>query len=231
MAYRVPMLPITGPRLLVLALALPPGAAAAQSASGRVPNQSESFGAVVAPASLPSGASAVYVYAGAQEIAAGSRHGLSLFEVEARARFNYFLLAISAELLLRHTFYRSPTAELAPYLGAGFVFDSGSRYAVKDGNFQYTGIRALGGLIGTYRIAETVRAVGELDIPLDIALNAANGYRFFPLGGGGVEVYLGSGVTGLLMGQLGVDLFREPQGVPVVHLGYQFRVGLGFRLF
>jgi len=213
-----------------LAFALLPPLAAAEPASGQMPDKYESFGAVIAPASLPRGATALYGYAGAQDIAAGFRQGMNFVELEARARLNYFLLTISAELLLRHTFYRSSAAELAPYLGAGFVYDSGSGY-IRAGNFQYAGVRAMGGLIATYRLAETVRAVGELDIPLDVTLSVSNGYRFFPLAGGGVEVYLGSDVTGLLMGQFGLDILREPQGVPVVSFGYQLRVGLGFRLF
>ncbi len=230
MAYGVPMLVKPAQWPLALAFVLLPPLAAAEPASGRMPDKYESFGAAIAPASLPRGASAVYGYAGVQDIAAGFRQGMADVELDARARLNYFLLAISAELLLRHTFYQSPAAELAPYLGVGFVYDSGSRY-IRAGNFQYAGVRALSGLIATYKLAETVRAVGELDIPLDVALSVSNGYRFFPLAGGGAEVYLGSDVTGLLMGQFGVDVLREPQGVPVVTFGYQLRVGLGFRLF
>lgn len=210
--------------------ALLSGLAAAEPVPGQAAEKSDSFGAVVAPATLPRGSTAVYGYGGAQEIAAGFRQGLAVFEVEARARFNYFLIAFSAELVLRHTFYRSSAAELAPYLGAGFVYDAGARY-FRSGNFEYSGIRALGGLIATYKIAETVRAVGELDVPMDFVLNPAHGYRFFPLAGGGAEVYLGPDITGLLMAQLGVDVLREPLGDPVFYLGYQFRIGLGFRLF
>jgi len=217
-------------RWLFTSMALLSGLAAAEPVPREDEEKTDSFGAVVAPAMLPRGATSVYGYGGAQEIAAGFRQGLAVFEVEARARFNYFLVAFSAELLLRHTFYRSSSAELAPYLGAGFVYDAGAGY-VRNGNFEYSGVRALGGLIATYKIAETVRAVGELDVPMDFVLNPAHGYRFFPLGGGGAEVQLAPDITALLMAQVGVDVFREPLGEPVFYLGYQFRIGLGFRLF
>lgn len=214
----------------VPALVIAPLLTAASETRSREADRYESFGAVVAPATLPSGASALYGYAGVQDIAVGFRQGLSSFEFEARARVNYFLLTGSLELLLRHTIYRTPSTAVAPFLGVGGVYDTGSRY-LRAGNFQYSGVRALGGVVATYRIAETVRAVGEIDVPLDIALNPSQGYRFSPLAGGGTEIYLGSDVSGLIMAQFGVDSIREPLGVAVVSFGYQVKVGLGFRLF
>ncbi len=208
------------------ALQPPAGAAAQQPLEG---DKYESFGAVVAPAALPAGTASAYGYAGVQEIGAGYRQGVSALELEARAKFNYFLVAASAEVLLKHALMRGP-AELAPFFGLGLTYDTGSRY-INGANFQYTGARALGGLVATYRLGEIARAIAELDVPLDISLNPSNGTRFAPLAGGGAEVYLGADLTGLIMGQLGVEVLREPQGVPQVSLGYQVRVGLGFRLF
>src|SRR5262249_22848461 len=127
MPYGVRVLPRSGWRRTALTMLL--CGLAADPASGQSAEKNESFGAVVAPPALPRGATSVYGYGGAQEIAAGFRQGLAVFEVEARARFNYFLLAISGELVLRHAFYLSSATELAPYLGAGFVYDGGARYA------------------------------------------------------------------------------------------------------
>ena len=188
------------------------------------------FGAVVAPSTLPEGAASAYGYGGVQEFGIGYRQGVSSVEVEARAKFNYFLISVAFELLLKHTLISEGPFALAPFVGVGFVHDTGSRY-ITSVNFQYTGVRALAGLIGTHRLTDVAAVVAELDLPLDLSFNPAKGARFAPLAGGGFELYLGSDVSALLMGQLGVNFVREPLGVPQWGLGYQVKAGFGFRLF
>jgi hypothetical protein len=219
-------------RALVLAIALgslfAPRQAQAQSTG--LADKQRAFGAVVAPATMPAGAAAAYGYAGVQEIGAGYRQGVSSLELEARAKFNYFLLSLALEVLLKHTISRDEGAEVAPFLGVGLVHDTGSHY-LRSENFTYTGVRALAGLIGTYRLMDTLSAVGELDLPLDLSFSTPTGMRFNPLAGGGLEFYLGGDMTALILGQLGLDVMKEPLGVTQTRLGYQIRVGVGFRLF
>lgn len=215
--------------LLVLLLGAACSAAAAKKSADPA-DSDEPVGGVVAPASLPEGAASIYAYGGVPDIAVGYRQGVSVVELEARGRFNYFLLSFAFEMLLKSTVASDYSSALAPYVGVGIVHDTGSRY-ITALNFQYTAIRALAGLIYTYRLGDLASAIAELDAPLDLAITPAHGIRFTPLGGGGIEVYLGPNVTALLMGQLGVNYLREPLGVPQWGLGFQFRAGFGFRLF
>ena len=222
--------PILGAIAFLFFLAgLAPHASAAPKSSDPADSE-EPLGAIVAPASLPQGASAIYLYGGVPDVVLGYRQGVSVVEVEARGRFNYILLSYAFEVLLKSTIASDNSSALAPFLGVGIVHDSGSHY-ITTVNFQYTAIRALAGLIYTYRIGDLATVIAELDAPLDLTLSPANGYRFTPLVGGGFEVNLSPTVSGLLMGQLGVDYLKEPLGVPKWSLGYQVRAGFGFRLF
>ncbi len=205
-------------------------AAAAKTKSSDPAESNEPVGAVIAPATLPEGAAALYAYGGIPEVAVGYRQGVSSVEVEARAKFNYVLVSFAFEVLLKHAIASDDAAALAPFIGIGIAYDFGSRY-ITTRNFQYTAIRGLAGLIGTYRLGDLASLIGELDLPLDLSVNPARGFRFTPLAGGGLEIYLGPSVTGLLLGQLGVDFLREPLGVPQWGLGYEVRAGFGFRLF
>ena len=220
-------LPLATAFLFLLGLA-PPAYAAKKSSDPA--DSEEPLGAIVAPASLPQGGSAIYAYGGVPDVAVGYRQGVSVVELEARAKLNYFLLSFAFEVLLKSTVASDNSSALAPYLGVGVVYDSGSHY-ITSVNFQYTAIRALAGLIYTYRLADLATVIVELDAPLDLTLNPAHGARFTPLVGGGVEVNLSPTVSGLLMGQLGVDYLKEPLGAPQWSLGYQVRAGFGFRLF
>jgi hypothetical protein len=140
------------------------------------------------------------------------------------------LVSVAVEVLLKHTIASDETLALAPFIGVGFVHDTGSRWVTQQ-NFQYTGIRALAGLIGTVRLGDVATAVGELDLPLDLTLSPTHGTRFAPLTGGGLELKLTSEITALLMGQIGFNYSREPLGIAQWGFGYQVRFGLGFRLF
>jgi hypothetical protein len=222
--------PMNRPAILALALvaALVPSLAGAEGSS--LPDKRETFGGVVAPATLPRASSALYGFVGLPDLGAGYRQGLSDFEIEARAKFNYLQLALALEVLGKYALVRQGELDVAPFLGVGFVGDTGSRY-FDTSNFAYLGIRALGGLAATYRLGDTLRLVGQLDVPYDFVLGSEGGLRFTPVAGGGAEIYLGEDISGLLLGQLGVDTMKEPSGVPVTRLGYAVRLGLGFRLF
>jgi hypothetical protein len=202
------------------------------AAQALTPAQKERlYGAVVAPATLPEGTASAYVYGGVPEAAVGYRQGVSTrIELEARFKLNYYLVSVAVEVLLKHTIASNDALALAPFLGVGFVHDTGSRWVTQT-NFQYTGIRTLAGLIGTLRLGDVATAVGELDLPLDLSLRPTHGTRFAPLAGGGFELKLTSEVTTLLMGQIGFIYSKEPLGVPQWDLGYQVKFGLGFRLF
>ncbi len=184
----------------------------------------------MAPATLPSGASSAYGDVGLQEMGVGFRHGFQLLELEARARFNYFLVSTAIEIRAKYSIFHGLRGDLAPFVGLGLVYDAGATY-YDASNFQYLGIRALAGLAASYQLGEGVSAVGEVDVPIDFSLNASGGLRFKPLGGGGAEFRLDEGTTLLLMGQLGVDLLKGPTGAVESRVGYQLRLGIGFRLF
>jgi len=213
--------------LLALLFALPVPVAAQEAASAR---EEWSFGTVVAPAMLPEGASALYGYIGVPEMGGGYRQGLSLFELETRARLDYFRLAGSLEVGARKALVQEGAATIAPTLSLGLVFNSGSAYLDAD-NFSGVLLRITPGLIVGWRVADTVMVLGLLDLPVDLGLSPTGARRFQALTGGGAEFYLGSGITLLTAGQLGVESFKAPDEPNQVRLGYQVRLGIGTRLF
>jgi hypothetical protein len=214
---------------VILATAFAPSLAGAEG-TPPLPDKRETFGGVVAPAALPVASSSLYAFVGLPDLGVGYRQGFSDFEIEARAKLNYLQLAFAAEVLGKYALARQGGLDVAPFLGVGFVADSGARY-FDPVNFSYLGIRALGGLAVTYRLGDTVRLVGQLDVPFDFPLGPQGGSKFNPLAGGGAEIYLGEDFSGLLLGQLGLDVMKEPGGVPQTRLGYAIRLGLGWRLF
>lgn len=179
---------------------------------------------------LPAGGTAVYGFLGAQEIGGGYRQGLLGIELEGRVAFNYLLLETSGEILAKKTLLELGDAEVAPFLGIGLLYDSGSRY-FDTSNFQHLGVRPRVGVAASYRILETLSAIAQLDVPWDIAVNPAQGWRFGALLGGGAEIFVGGGFSVGLLGQVGLDAIKEPQGVPQARVGYQVKLGLGYRLF
>jgi hypothetical protein len=164
------------------------------------------------------------------EIAAGYRQGVGPVELEGRLRLDYTQLSLAAEGLLKLRIYHGDALDIAPWLGIGFVGDSGSQYLITS-NYAYAAVRGLFGLTLSYRFADTVRGLAQLELPYDYALTPQGGSRFHPLAGGGAEVYLGHDVTTLILGELGPDVLKQPGGVPIVSLGYALRLGVGFRLF
>ncbi|WP_164020648.1 hypothetical protein [Pyxidicoccus trucidator] len=225
-------------RLLVSALLLVSLETAAQEAAPvTVPDAVRSegvdgdpLGAVVAPATLPDGATSVYGFVGAPELGVGFRQGISGFELEARGRLQWFQLSAALELAARRRVYERGALALAPSLGVGVVLNSGATY-MDDDNFSGVLLRVSPGLVASYRVADTVALLGLVDLPIDIGLSQDKARRFQALGGGGVEVYLGSNLSVLASGQLGVETFRERVGQGETRLGWSTRLGLGARLF
>jgi hypothetical protein len=213
--------------LLALVLALPVPVAAQEAGTGR---EEWSFGTVVAPAMLPEGASALYGYIGVPEMGAGYRQGLSGFEIEGRGRLDYFRLAGILELGARKAVVSEGATTIAPTLSLGLVFNSGSAYLDTD-NFGGVLVRITPGLIVGWRVSDTVMVLGLLDLPVDLGLAPTGARRFQALTGGGAEIYLGSGITLLTAGQVGVESFKAPDEPNQVRLGYQIRLGIGTRLF
>lgn len=188
------------------------------------------LGAVLAPATLPDGSTALYGFVGAPELGVGFRQGISGFELEARGRLQWMQLSASFELAVRRKVLEDGPLTLAPVLGVGLVLNSGATYMDED-NFSGVLLRVSPGLVAGWRVADTVSLVGLLDLPFDLGLGRTRQRRIQALGGGGVELYLGDDISALAAGQLGVETFRERPGASEARLGYAVRLGLGVRLF
>lgn len=210
-------------------LAFLPTAAAAQA--GAAPAREQwSFGSVLAPTTMPDGVTSLYGYVGAPEMGVGFRQGISGFELEARARLDYFRLAGIFEGGVRKQVWAQGNASLAPTLSLGLVLNSGTAYLDAD-NFGGVLLRLTPGVVAGWRAAETVMVLGLVDVPLDLGLSPTGARRIQALGGGGAEFYLGQDVSLLVAGQLGVESFKAPREPAETRLGYQVRLGIGTRLF
>lgn len=190
----------------------------------------KNFGAVQVPAALPSGATALYAFVGVPELGLGFRQGTDFAEVEARARANYLQLSLALELGVKREVLRVGDFALAPSFFLGLVLNSGSTYFDAQ-NFSAASVRLLPGLIATYAVSDTVRLLGLVDIPVDLAFAPSSAQRVQALAGGGAEIYLGQELSLLAAAQLGVETFKQPLAVAESRLGYAFRLGLGYRLF
>ncbi|MFP2913646.1 hypothetical protein ACLESD_53420, partial [Pyxidicoccus sp. 3LFB2] len=164
------------------------------------------------------------------ELGVGFRQGIAGFELEARGRLQWFQLSAALELGARLKVYERGALSLAPSLGVGVVLNSGATY-MDDDNFSGVLLRVAPGLVASYRVADTVSLLGLVDLPIDIGLSRDKARRFQALGGGGVELYLGSNLSVLAAGQLGIETFRERVGRGETRLGWSTRLGLGARLF
>lgn len=193
-------------------------------------DREEAFGAFAAPAALPPGGLAAFGYMGVPRVGAGYRQGVGPLELDAQVEFDYFQLSLAAFGTARYLAVSQGRLRIAPSLGVGAVLDTGSRY-IDAYNFGYTGLRLIPGATVSWRAAETVSAVGELQIPIDIALSRGGGARYTPVAGGGAEIYVGEGITAGAMADLGVDVVKQPLGVPKARFAFALRVGLGYRFF
>jgi hypothetical protein len=174
----------------------------------------------------------LYGYVGVPEMAAGFRQGISGFELEARAKLDYFRLAGIFEVGARRAVLRQGPATFAPTLSLGLVLNSGTAYLDSD-NFRGALVRISPGLVVSWRVAETVAVVGLLNVPIDLGFSPTGEHRIQALTGGGAEIYLGQGITLLTAGQLGVEQFKapDPDKAAVTRVGYQVQLGIGTRLF
>jgi hypothetical protein len=214
--------------LLTLVLTLPVVSAAQEGAPPA--REAWSFGGMVAPVMMPEGVTSLYGYVGVPEMGLGFRQGIAGFEVEARARLDYFRLAGIFEGGLRKQVLVRGNMALAPALSLGLVLNSGSEYLDED-NYPGVLLRISPGAVASWRVAETVAVLGLVDLPFDLGLSPSGARRFQALAGGGTEIYLGQDVTLLVAGQLGVDSFKAPRKDAVTELGYQLKLGIGMRLF
>lgn len=218
--------------VLALSLSVPVLAQTTES-SEEVPvlsNRQESFGAVLMPPAIPAAATAAYGFIGLQEVGGGYRQGLRLFELEARARFNYFHLSLGVDGVLKYRLLQRGRLELAPTIALGVGFNSGSRY-IDVRNFNGLFAHVEPGVTFAYRIHDTLRGFALLNVPVDIGLAPAGGYRFMALVGGGVEFYLGDDVSVMVLGALGPDVMRQPNGFNQLNVGYSVKLGVGYRIF
>lgn len=215
-------------RLLPFLTFLLPALAAAQPSSYE--ERQRTFGSVVAPAALPSGAMAFYGFAGVPDVGAGFRQGTSIVELEARARVNYLLLSLALEVATRRIVIDTGDFTLAPSLALGLVFGTGSTY-FDESNFAAVSFRILPGVVASWPAGETVRVLGLVDLPIDLAFSPSGSQRVKLLAGGGLELYLGQDVSLLAAAQLGPEFVKQALAVTETRVGYQLRLGLGFRIF
>lgn len=190
----------------------------------------ENFGAVVAPAALPDGATAVSGWVGVPELGVAYRQGMGGWEVGARARFDYLRLSVTGEGVARKQLWTNGAWAVAPELSLGITGNTGSEY-FDEQNLEGWFLRVNPALVVSWKVAETVTAVGLVDVPYDIGLSPSGTWRVKPMAGGGAEVYLGEDLSLSAVGELGVDVFKELRGVTQTRLGYGVRLGLGVRLF
>ena len=187
-------------------------------------------GAMLSPAVLPSGAVSVYGFAGVPDWGAGFRQGFGTLELEARVRFDYLKVALTGEALGKVRVYKFGDFQVAPSLGLGVTYNSGSTY-FDALNFEYFALRLSGGAVFTYAVTQSFHVLGLLDLPFDIGLSPGGALRFVALSGFGAEFYIGNGFFVSAAVQFGPEVMRRPDYDPFVRLGYNARIGLGARLF
>jgi hypothetical protein len=202
----------------------------AQSRPASEEGSSRSFGAMFAPAALPSGTTSAYGFAGVPQIGAGFRQGFGVLELEGRVEFDYFALSVAPVVFARVPVMTSGPYQVAPSLGVGMAFNSGSRYIDTD-NFAYSAVRLVPGAALSWRVAETASLLGEVSFPLDLTFSPGGGYRFRPLVGGGAELYLGQEMTAGALARVGAETLREPGAFSDTRFAFSLWVGLGYRFF
>jgi hypothetical protein len=186
-------------------------------------------GAAVAPAALPAGSLAFAGFIGAPEVGAAYRQGFSLLELEAQARFHYLEVSAVVEAGVRFAAWKNDRVVMAPTAALGLKLNTGAR--VFDGfNFGFSALRPRLGLITSVLATDILNVIVALDVPWAVALNVT-GYQVTPTIGGGVEFQLSSKLSLVGMGQLGVDVIKEPLGIAVARPAWGVRLGVGYRVF
>lgn len=182
----------------------------------------------LAPAALPPGAISAYGLLGAPDVQVGYRQGISLFELEARASFNYLAASFAVDVGARMAIYRRGMLTLAPAVSVGLVLNSGATY-FDARNFGYTGLKARVGFWGSLAFSEVVSGIFLAELPWTFAFQG--GYQATPTAGAGAEFQLTKELTGLVLGQFGLDVIKEPVGFAYLRPGWAVRLGLGYRFF
>jgi len=186
-------------------------------------------GGVMSPAVLPAGASALYALLGAPNIGGGYRQGFSVLEFEARLLFNYLEASAVLEAAIHIPLYERGKVQMAPIVALGVEADSGTRY-YDNANFSYFALRPRVGFLTAVKFTDVVSGLVSVDVPWAIPLGSSGGH-VTPEFGVGAEVYLGGKISGLLMGEAGMDVIKMPLGVTQYRGLWGIRLGLGFRLF
>ena len=200
-------------------------------ASPSEPGPEEGIGGVFAPAIMPRGSMAVYALLGAPDIGGGFRQGIQQFEVEARLWLNYLQASALVEIGGKISAYRKGILEFVPNVAVGLEANSGSRYFDR-ANFGYIAIRPRAAMITAIRFTEVATGLFLIDLPWSIPVtNAGAGGHFTPTLGFGAEMQLGTTMSAMLLGQVGLDVIKEPLGVTQLRPAWAIRLGLGFRLF
>lgn len=187
------------------------------------------LGAVVAPAAMPKGTLALYGLVGAPDLGVGYRQGIAGIELEAKALFNVFELSGLIEGGVKVELFRGERLALAPGVALGLKLNSGSRY-FDLANFGYLGLRPRVSLNTTYTFSDLVEGVAQLEVPLTLPLTA-QGIQFSPTLGAGAEFHVGDKLSVLGTVHVGVDVVKEPLGVPQVRAAWAIRLGVGYRVF
>ena len=187
-------------------------------------------GAGLGPAALPSGATAVYAAVGIPDIQAGFRQGLGKVELEGRANFNDLDIALAFEGLAKLRVIDAMRYDFAPYLGLGFVWNGGATYADVN-NAAYVALRIVAGGTTTYVLTPHLRAVGNLEVPIDAITAPVGTVRARPLIGAGLEFSVSDAWSLFLLAQAGLDFRAQPLQAATVDFAYGVRLGVGYRLF
>ncbi len=186
-------------------------------------------GAVAAPAVLPAGSLALYGVVGAPDLGVGFRQGFAPLEFEARASFNLFEVSVLAEAGVKFAVF-SRDALLVGVGGAfGINFDSGAKYFDK-ANYASIFLRPRVSGLASYKFSDFISGLAQVDVPLAFSLSQV-GQKFTPTLGAGVELQLGSNLSLLALGAIGVDVTKEALGVTQVRAAWAVRLGVGWRLF
>lgn len=186
-------------------------------------------GAVLAPAQMPAHSTALYVMLGAPDLGVGFRQGFSAVELEARLFFNFLQASAALEGSLRFLKVTRGSFAVAPSAGLGLVANSGAVY-LDSANFGFVGLRPRVGLNATVQFTPTLAGVFLFDLPITLPVTV-RGIQVTPTLGAGVEAQFTNVLSGLLLGQVGLDVIKEPLGVAQGRVGWAVRLGLGFRLF
>jgi len=211
-------------------LADPAPVEAVSSGPRTSPNPREQIGAVVSPAVLPGGGSAMWVSVGAPELAVGFRQGFGLLELGATARADYLRVGLTAEINARLLALEERWLKLVPNVAVGVTGDTGATYYDAD-NVSAFSLRVHPGLLATASVFDLFDLLFAFDVPMDFGFRGDH-QRYKLLAGVGGELYVGNDISLMLMVQGGAEGYRHPVTEqlawrPTIHA----RFGIGFRLF